>query len=218
MPAKHVVRNFAENSYYHVFNRGVEKRIIFLDEQDYNMFLYYLSIYLLPLEQVLRFYPNFSIRLYNKNLSEEIELISYCLMPNHFHLLLKQKNKDSTSKLIKQVTNGYTLYFNTKYERVGGLFQGVFKAVGIDTDALILHVARYIHLNPVVANIVKDPKEYMWSSHKEYFDKEKHHKSFVNKNTLLSYFSSPEKMNDFVTDYIEYAKEIDKIKHLTLEN
>ncbi|MEK6852378.1 MAG: transposase, partial [Nanoarchaeota archaeon] len=140
MPSRHVIRNFAEESIYHVFNRGVEKRKIFLDEQDYNMFLYYLFVYLSPMETVLEKYPRLPLRLYSSNLSREVELLSYCLMPNHFHFLIKQHSKDGISKLLKQITNAYTLYFNSKYERVGGLVQGRFKAVEIGKDELLIHV------------------------------------------------------------------------------
>lgn len=218
MPSKHVIRNFSENSYYHVFNRGVEKRKIFLDEQDYNMFLYYLSIYLLPLEQVLLLYPDFPLRLYGKNLNKEIMLISYCLMPNHFHLLLKQNSLDGVSKLLKQVTNAYTFYFNNKYKRVGGLMQGRFKAVSIETDELLLHIIRYIHLNPVVAGLVKNPKDYKWSSHNHYLGNGEITKSFVDTCRTLSYFTSVKKFESFILDHADYARELDKMKHIVLED
>lgn len=217
MPTKYVVRNFTKNMHYHVFNRGVEKRKIFLDENDHNIFLYYLSIYLLPLEEALTLYPKLPIRLHQKNLNKEVELLSYVLMPNHFHLLLRQNTINGISKLLKQVTNAYTFYFNTKYERVGGLFQGVFKAVQIDTDEQLLHTSRYIHLNPVVADIVKNPKYYKWSSYPEYISEDKPAQSFVQKGSILSYFSSPAKFEDFVRDQVDYARELEKIKHLTLD-
>ncbi len=90
MPSKNVVRNFAPDNYYHVLNRGVEKRTLFLDKQDHLIFLYYLRVYLLPLEKLLLLYPKLPLRFYSKNLSEEVKIIAYCLMPNHFHLLLEQ--------------------------------------------------------------------------------------------------------------------------------
>src|SRR4030042_4414876 len=145
MPAKNVVRDFSENSFYHIFNRGVEKRDIFLDQQDHKIFIYYLTVYLYPLPKVLEVYPKLPIRLHNKNLSQEVEILSYCLMPNHFHLLLKQNTVNGISKLLKQLTNAYTFYFNQKYKRVGGLVQGRFKAVKILNDELLLHISRYIH-------------------------------------------------------------------------
>ena len=136
MPSKYVVRNFTEDSYYHVYNRGVEKRDIFLDEKDYYFFETYLSIYLLPIRQVLKKYPDVPLRLHSKNLSSDVELLEYCLMPNHFHLLLKQKTKDGISKLMKQISNAYTLFFNQKNKRSGSLMQGRFKAVPIGGDFL----------------------------------------------------------------------------------
>ena len=215
VPAKNVVRDFSENSFYHIFNRGVEKRKIFLDEQDYKLFKYYLLIYLLPLDRVLELYPRLPLRLYGKNLSQEVELFSYCLMPNHFHLLLKQKSANGVSKFMKQLTNAYTLYFNNKYDRVGGLVQGRFRAVRVPTDDFLLHVSRYIHLNPVVAGLVDNPKDYEWSSYKEFFED---NKNIVNTKIILSYFKRKEDYGSFVTDQIELAKELEKIKHLMLDN
>jgi len=136
MPSKYIIRNFSENSNYHVFNRGVNKQDVFLDEKDYFFFETYLSIYLLPFREVLKKYPDVPQRLYNKNLSKEVELLEYCLMPSHFHLILRQKTKNGISKLMKQMINAYTLYFNQKHQRNGGLMQGRFKAVQI-TDDLI---------------------------------------------------------------------------------
>lgn len=215
MPAKYVVRNFVENSYYHVFNRGVEKRKMFLDEQDYSMLFYYMFVYLSPVKNLISKYPNLPFRLQGKNLNKDVELLAYCLMPNHFHFLLKQNSKDGVSKLLKQLTNAYTLYFNQKYERVGGLVQGRFKAVEVPTDELLLHISRYIHLNPVVAEIVSNPKDYKWSSYKNYIGNDK---SFIEKMSVLSYFPSAKAYEQFVLNQIEYANELDKIKHLTLED
>jgi putative transposase len=197
-----------------VFNRGVEKRKIFLDEQDHNMLLYYLFIYLAPMETVLEKYPRLPLRLYSSNLSKEVKMLSYCLMPNHFHFLIKQHSKDGVSKLLKQITNAYTLYFNNKYERVGGLVQGRFKAVGIDKDELLIHVMRYIHLNPVVAGIVKNPKDYKWSSHMAYLGGNDH---VCDTETILSYFENIDSFERFILDHIEYASLLEKIKHLTLD-
>lgn len=215
MPSKYVIRNFTENQHYHVFNRGVEKRKIFLDNQDYNIFLYYLFIYLVPLEEVLKKYPLLPIHLQSKNLSKELSLVSYCLMPNHFHLLLKQESKDAVSRFMKQVTNAYTRYFNHKYKRVGGLVQGRFKAVLIVKDELLLHISRYIHLNPVISNLIKDLEDYRWSSYLDYISKSS--KSFISKDLILGSFPFPQEYKKFVLDQVSYAKELDKIKDLLLE-
>lgn len=218
MPSKYVIRNFAENKYYHIFNRGVEKRKIFLDEQDSSIFLYYLLVYTMPIKKVLEKYPLLPIRLHSKNLSSEIGIIAYCLMPNHFHLLIKQKSKDAISKLLKQVTIAYAHYFNYKYKRVGGLVQGKFKAVLIENDELLLHISRYIHLNPVASNLVNTPKDYKWSSFLSYLDNSLNNDIKCYKDPILSHFNSPKEYNEFVLDQIEYGKEFERIKHLTLED
>lgn len=215
MPSKHVIRNFEEEGVYHVFNRGVEKRDIFMDDIDYQIFLYYLFIYVVPLEQVLIKHPHLPIRLRGKNLSEEVEILAFCLMPNHFHLLIKQKNYDGVSRLLKQLTNAYARYFNDKYKRVGGLFQGRFRAVPIETNEQLLHTSRYIHLNPLIADITKDLKTYQWSSYPEYITKKD--ETICSKETI-SFFFPASKYKDFVMDHADYAKELESIKNLTIDN
>lgn len=216
MPSRYVIRNFSENGYYHVYNRGVEKRKIFLDQQDYNLFLYYLYIYLMPLDQVLKKYPMLPLRLHAKNLSNEANLISYCLMPNHFHLLIRQKSRDTISKLMKQLTNAYTLYFNQKYKRIGGLVQGRFRSVEIRNDELLLHVSRYIHLNPIASGLVENLENYKWSSYIDFVYKSPNGICF--KDPVLSNFKSSVKYKDFINDQADYAQQLERIKHLTIED
>lgn len=157
MPAKNRTKVYSENSYYHLYNRGVEKRHIFLDQQDYGVFLSYLKDYLMPkdeaalLESITN--PNSTmqekeatIRLLRlNNFSGEISLVAYCLMPNHFHLLIKQRGRTSIDKFMNSLCTRYTMYFNKRYARVGFLYQGVYKAVLISTDEQLLHLTRYIH-------------------------------------------------------------------------
>lgn len=216
MPSKHVIRSFAENSYYHVFNRGVEKRTIFEDPGDYKIFKYYMFIYLAPLEKVLSVYPHLPLRLRPKNLSSELDLITYCLMPNHFHLLLKQTTKDAISKFMKQITDAYTRYFNNKNKRVGSLVQGPFKAAQIDSDNLLLHISRYIHLNPLVSGVIKDNlQSYPWSSFPAYLNQNQD--NLIKKDEILNHFASTKDFEKFVLDQAEYAKELEKIKHAMIE-
>lgn len=230
MPSRNVIRHFEENGIYHVFNRGVEKRDIFLDDQDYRMFLYYLFIYVTPLVKVLLKYPTLPIRLHRKNLNNKLELLVYSLMPNHFHLLIKIRRpsrgltpirgetpdiKKSISQLLKQLTNAYTFYFNKKYKRVGGLVQGVFKAVRIETDEQLLHISRYIHINSLVVGLIKDLKEYKWSSFLDYVGKR--NGQICSKENILSFFSSSQKYEQFVMDQVGYAAMLEKFKHLNLD-
>lgn len=216
MPSKYLVRNFEENSYHHIFNRGVEKRKIFLDIKDYNIFIYYLYIYLKPLNEVLLRHPQLPLRLQGRNLSSEVSLVSYCLMPNHFHLLLKQKTKDGISKLLKQVTNAYTEYFNKKYARVGSLLQGPFKAVKITTDEQLIHLTRYIHLNPLIGSIVNNLEDYPWSSYKSFITGKE--ADLCDKQIILHRFNSTSDYQKFVLDQANYANELQKLEGLTIEN
>lgn len=215
MPSKYVIREFAENEYYHVFNRGVEKRKIFLDDQDYNIFLYYLFVYFASPEDVFRKYPALPLRLQGKNLSKEIEIIAYCLMPNHFHFLIKQNSKDGVSKLLRQLANAYTKYFNSKYKRIGPLMQGRFKAARIKDENSLIHLSRYIHLNPIVANITESLKNYKWSSFPEYLG----FNLGINckrEKTLLS-FPSVKEYEKFVLDQVSYVKELKGIREILID-
>jgi putative transposase len=157
MPAKNSRKTYLENSYYHLYNRGVEKRPIFLDQQDYGVFLSYLKEYLLPKnekelqEQLVN--PQLSaternrinIKLKLRNFTDEITLLAYCLMPNHFHFFVKQKSSDSIDHFMQSLCTRYAMYFNRKYKRVGSLYQGVYKAVMIENESQFVHLSKYIH-------------------------------------------------------------------------
>lgn len=167
MPAKNSIKEYVENGYYHVYNRGVEKRDIFLDEQDINVFLSYLKTYLLPKDELglqAIIASNESSRaqkdkalkeLKLNNYADKIDLLCYCLMANHFHLLIKQLQADAMDSFLNALSTRYVMYFNRKYHRVGPLYQGVYKAVLVTSGEQLLHLTRYIHLNPYVRNNIK---------------------------------------------------------------
>lgn len=161
MPAKNVLKEYLEGGYYHIYNRGVNKRKIFVDQQDYAVFLSYLKVYLLPkdvkgLRKILAD-PSTSYKNRGKaeaelqlnNFEGKIELITYCLMPNHFHFLLKQIGEKDLEIFMRSVGTKYTMYFNRKYKRVGPMFQDTYRAVLMKTDAQLLYLTRYIHRNPI---------------------------------------------------------------------
>jgi len=155
MPAKNSRKEYLENSYYHIYNRGVEKRKIFIDEQDYGVFLGYLKEYLTDkdmdvLQEILQKEDpkekEEALRLIRmNNFCNEIDLIAYCLMSNHFHLLIKQKNIGSMDKFMNSIGTRYTMYFNKKYKGVGKLYQGVYKAVLLRSEEQFLYLTKYIH-------------------------------------------------------------------------
>ncbi len=162
MPAKNSVKEYLENGYYHLYNRGVEKRKVFLDERDFSVFTSYLKTYLSPkdekkLGQIIdspETNPSEKykarIQLSLKNFSGEIELLAYSLLPNHFHLLVKQKSPDGIDRFMNALATRYSVYFNRHYKRVGPLWQGVYKAVSVESNNQLLWLSNYIHRNPLV--------------------------------------------------------------------
>lgn len=211
--------------YYHVFNRGVAHQPTFLLARDYERFLFYLSYYrhkeapvrLSKLLQIPKDVRNKILERLEIANDVIVDIVAYCCMPNHFHLLLKQKADGGVSLFMKKITDGYTRYFNTKHQRIGPVFQGAFKAVHINNNEQLLHVSRYIHLNPVVSAVVRenDFYTYPWSSLSSYIDKKI--PTFVNSMPILENFRNPQKYLEFVNDQIDYGKRLEEIKHLTFE-
>lgn len=197
MPTKNVRKNYLENGYYHLYNRGVEKRIIFQDDQDYKVFLSYLKLYLEPPNPPKERLVNINNTIFAtierplKNFNNEISLLAYCLMPNHFHLLVKQKSLKGIASFTQSLLTKYSTYFNKRYERVGPLFQGVYKAVSIDEENYLLHLSRYIHLNPTHDAKVR-PLRSTYSSYGDYLGERK--TGWLNTELILSFFKNSRKV------------------------
>lgn len=216
----------ANDQIYHIFNRGIDRQTIFNTKWEYNRAFETLKFYRfanLPfrLSRLLNLPENdrqYIIRDLNQNNEKLVDIIAFCLMPNHFHFMLKQLKDNGISKFIANFTNSYTKYFNTKHERIGHLFEGQFKAVLVETNEQLIHLSRYIHLNPVSSFIIKteDLGKYKWSSLQEYLKVSK--ESVCQKDIVLDQFQSFKEYNKFVLNQIEYAQELDKIKHLVVEN
>lgn len=203
----------ANGEYYHIFNRGVAKMNVFTNSFDYRRFLKTIQYY-----QVEGPKPRFSIfssstQSLNTN-KKVISLITYCLMPNHFHLLVRQEKDGGISEFVSKLVNSYTKYFNTKYNRVGPLFQGQFKAVHIENNEQLLHVHRYIHLNPVVSYLQKHLEDYKWSSYSEYVSQTT---GMCMKEVILAQFSSTEEYTEFIQNQIDYGRSLEIIKHQLLD-
>jgi len=209
---------------YHVFNRGVEKRPVFMDKREYDRALLTLDFYRYlgvspPLSQFLKLEKEkrefFLAQLKQKD-KKLVEILSFCLMPNHFHLLLKQQRDEGIRTFLSNFSNSYTKYFNIKRERLGPLLQGSFKAVRIEDDNQLIHVCRYIHLNPVTSLIIKEEEliDYPYTSLPEYLEKRV---GFSKKDEIMAHFSSLKKFEDFIFDQIDYAKKLESIKHLVFE-
>lgn len=200
---------------YHVFNRGVAKLPIFTDRRDYNRFLETIYYYQFqgpkPQFSQLNRFKDFK---FDKN-KKIVEVFCYCLMPNHYHFLIKQIEANGISEFISKLSNSYTKYFNTKYDRVGPLLQGQFKAVRIEYDEQLVHVSRYIHLNPIASFLVKDLKEYQWSSYPSYIGLQVD--KICTSEFILSMFKTKQKYEQFVLDQVEYAQSLERIKYLLID-
>lgn len=205
---------FANGYFYHVYNRGSEKRRIFESGRDYQRFLKTLQYY-----QFLGPKPKFShfsqFQTFKPDpMKKIVDIICYCLMPNHFHLLLKQLADGGITEFVSKLSNSYTKYYNTKYNRVGPLFQGEFKSVLMESDEQLIHVSRYIHLNPLVSLLVKDLNDYKWSSYLEYIGLVD---GFCSKEEILGFFKNQEQYEKFVLDQADYGLRLEQIKHQILE-
>lgn len=214
------------NEIYHVFNRSVARQPIFFNQNDYQRALELVNFYRfdhpplrfshykrLPPDQKETFFGSLL-----KNNRQIIEILAFCIMPNHVHFLLKQKVENGIPTFMRNFQNSYAKYFNTKADRSGSLLQSMFKAVRIETDEQLIHVSRYVHLNPVTAYIIEidQLEHYAWSSFKDYILMNRSN-SFVSIDFILSFFPLRDEFKKFVYDQVGYQRELDKIKHLVFE-
>lgn len=200
MPAKNTLKENVADSYYHVYARGNNKQTIFLEHADFTYFKYLLERHLSTKVFVNskngRLYPSYS---------KDLELLSFCLMGNHFHLLVYQVNSGAMSSFMRSLMTGYSKYFNLKYRRSGSLFESRYKASRISNQEYLEHISRYIHLNP------RYWKRYPYSSFPYYLKKP--HPEWVNPEKILELFPDPKKYIDFLSDYEGHKQMLDEIKH-----
>lgn len=211
--------NFASGGYYHIYNRGNSKQIIFKDDQDYKRF-----VSLLYLSNTKK---NFNI----KDISKEIfsfdcgqnlvSIGSWVLMPNHFHILITQTEEGGISKFMQKLTTAYSMYYNKKYERTGVLFEGKFKSEHVNNDRYLKYLFSYIHLNPVKL-IQKDWKEkgidnkvqaieflknYKYSSYLDYLEEDRIQNKILNKSSFPKYFPNKGAFTKEIFEWLSYTPE-----------
>lgn len=200
MPSRNVIKEYAKDHYYHVYNRGVNKQLIFLDSQDKSQFLKILQRHLNPSDTSTK-----NDGLPYRKFDTELELLCYCLMGNHFHLLFYIKGEGkSLAVFMQSVLTAYTMYFNKKYKRVGTLFQGVFKAARISNDSYLIHISRYIHLNP------RTFRTYFYSSLSFYLSNSS--PDWIKPNRILDMFEGDDYMK-FLEDYEDQKDIFESLKH-----
>jgi len=210
---------------YHIFNRGINHAPIFYSKRDYQRFTNLISYYRWGDNPVK--YSRF------QTLSDEIKneirqnskeklvsFISNCLIPNHFHFVLRQEKENGISYFVNRFLAAYTKFFNTKHKRSGPLFENRFKAVLVETDEQLIHLVRYIHLNPYSSGVVKSLRDllsYPWSSLQEYLDPQVIGICDEKEIVLKLFKNNREAFKKFTLDQAEYQKRLDKIKHLIQE-
>lgn len=224
---------FVENQIYHIYNRGVEKRDVFLDKQDYLRFIHGLFVFNdqeAAINTLYYFNPN-STQIESRHIEKEkkprkllVEILIFTLMPNHFHLLLRQKKENGVVRFMQKLGTGYTMYFNKKYTRVGGLFQGRFKACLINEEPHFINLPFYIHTNPIdlfnyrgSTSIMEFLENYRWSSFPDYIGK-KNFPSVTSRKFLLEFFGGPKEYRKATKEWLKERKEnTEKIKEVRLD-
>lgn len=219
---------FANKEYYHVFNRGNNKRVIFNDLFDVNRFLQGLhffncqepigSIYEKSFQKDDKFLGNSFGGLASKS-QKLVDILCYCLNPNHFHLVLKQKEDYGIQKFMHRIGTGYTMYFNEKYKSSGSLFQGPYKAIHVDSNDYLLHLSAYVNLNSEAhkKNSLDDKFVLSRSSWNEYTNAPGNKKSICEKEIVLSQFRNPSEYKKFAQEALITIKEHKDLQGLFLE-
>lgn len=207
----------SEGEFYHVFNRGVGKKTVFRDKSDYSRFLFLILYFQSPatfknISRVSKTTKEITFLYVSEKEVEEIiknryvTLFAFCLMPNHFHILIKETTEGGIAKYMQRVLNSYTKYFNTKYEVPGHLFQGPYKAVHIEDNDQLLHLSAYIHKNcHEIAEWKNKYFEYPWSSLGDYVNRNRWGK-LLETDIIFEQFKNQEEYKEFIKT--SSAKEI----------
>ncbi len=197
---------FQTDQYYHIYNRGVDKRNIFLDNKDYIRFLTGMKEFnrtesigsLRDLTEAKLLEASRSLA--SVSPSPLVKIIAYCINPNHYHLLLKQIVDRGIEKFLHKIGTGYTKYFNTKHNRSGSLFQGPFQAIHITTNNYLLQLSCYINGNSEIHKIAK-AENYPWSSYQDYLGKKGG--KLCAKETILKQFEDVNEYKNLTEDIIK---------------
>lgn len=189
--------NFFQGGFYHIYNRGNRRQNIFMGNPDYKRYL-----------EKLREYAK----------KHNVSILAYCLMPNHVHLLVRQNGPDPVSSFIQRLHTAYSMYFNKKYHETGHLFEDRFKAKMVNRDEYIIHLSRYIHLNP--GKLVKRLPAYKWSSYPAYFTGK--NDELLDTKFILSYFKRKnDSPQDTINSYVEFVRSQEEngklLDHLTFK-
>ncbi len=221
MPLRREV--LATDEIYHVFNRSVANADILTNRRTLHRMLALLEYYrlkqrlryskfiTLPKEQRTRYFKEM------ESYPKLVDVYTFALMPTHYHLLIKQVYDNGIVQFIANIQNSFAKFFNLKWDRHGALFQNPFKTKWVQTDEELLHISRYIHLNPVTSYLLgfEDLTDYEWTSFSWYMDEEKNR--FLDTSIILTLAGSRKQYRQFVGDRVDYQRELSRIKRLILE-
>ncbi len=216
--------NLVQGEYYHIYNRGNSKQKIFHDKEDYLRFISLL--YISNTSESFNLYdlsrdPNFNIYELERN-NLLVNIGAHCLMPNHFHILMTEISEGGISKFMQKLGTAYSMYYNTKYERTGGLFEGKFKAQHASTDRHLKYLFSYIHLNPVKL-IQRDWKEkgiknkreaidylikYTYSSYLDFMGDKRVQNKILNLESFPNYFPNKTSFNEEIFEWLSFQEEL----------
>ncbi len=189
-----IVKHFAGN-YYHIYNRGCNREPIFLTEGNYLYLTNLIHRFLQP---------------------HTIAIIAYCLMPNHYHFLVRSNSDNAVARFIQRLFNSYAQAFNRQEKRTGTLFEGRAKSVLVDDESYLIELCRYMHLNPVVAGLVSRPEDWMYSNYLEWIGKR--NGALCDREFIYSYFAKPDEYKEFIQSSIPDALARKLTKYLIEEN
>lgn len=206
--------------FYHIYNRGTDKRKIFLTHYDYERFI--ALLYLCNSTEPIRVRGKSIKEMLNLERGKKlVDIGAYCLMPNHFHLLLHEHMENGISRFMHKLTTAYTMYFNIKNDRTGSLFQGVYKSEHLNNDNYLKYIFAYIHLNPVkliesmwkekeIKNYIKIKnflKNYSYSSYIDYIELNRIEKKILSPSAFPKYFEKIDDFQKMINFWIEFQNE-----------
>lgn len=198
MPTRNTRKIYSADHFYHVYSRGINKQAVFHNDQDRAFFI---SLFKRYLSEKPTFSP---YRVPYKWFGGRLELVCYCLMPNHVHLLVYQHDEKAMAEFLHSLMTSYSMYYNQKYKHFGPVFQSRYLASLIDQDSYLEHITRYIHLNS------KDWRTYPYSSIGYYTGNK--HSSWLKPDKVLQKFSSTNDYLTFVRDYEDHKQMLDELK------
>jgi putative transposase len=213
MPLRKTI--LATGETYHIFNRSLRGINIFSKDSEAKLFLMTARYYLQKSPAVRFSYYRKQKDKYKLDLKKKcVRIVAYCVMPNHFHFILTQLEDNGIKDFIRKLTGSYSHYINKRNKQKGTLFESRFNSVRVETEEQLIHLSRYIHLNPVSAYLVEKPEEYKHSSYNIYLEKLK--SNMVEPGIIMSNFRSKDKYEEFVLDRKDYQRSLADLKNLVL--